>query len=101
VEGTEQQAATFQGWRGDTWSHSDWEALGQGAGKKIGEPPSAARGGWVGQRPRKGPEPNALCVCFVVFSNSLRLRRETPKNVIKKIERKSVLDFLSVFVKTF
>jgi hypothetical protein len=38
--------------------------------------------------------------CFIVFLNCPR--RETPKNVIKEIEKKSVLDFFGdSFVKTF
>jgi hypothetical protein len=36
---------------------------------------------------------------FIMFLNSPH--RETPKNVIKKIEKKSVLDFLSIFLKNF
>jgi hypothetical protein len=36
---------------------------------------------------------------FIVFLNSPH--RETPKNVIKKIEKKSGLGFLSIFCKTF
>jgi hypothetical protein len=48
--------------------------------QKIGDP----RGGWVGQRPKKDQGHFPFRYFLMVFSNSPR--RETPKNVIKKIE---------------
>jgi hypothetical protein len=63
------------------------------AKKKIGDP----RGGWVGQSTKKGW--GQICffdIFLIVFLNSRH--RETPKNVIKKNRKKSVLDFWSNFL---
>jgi hypothetical protein len=61
----------------------------QGAAKrKNGNP----RGGWVGQRPKKDQGPIYFFDIFLsCFWSPLTEKR--PKNVIKQIEEKSVLDF--------
>jgi hypothetical protein len=64
--------------------------------KKIGDP-RHARGGWVGQSTKKDwGQIYFFDIFFVVFLSSPH--RETPKSVIKKIEKKSVLGFWSNFL---
>jgi hypothetical protein len=45
---------------------------------------------------KKGPGSDLFSIFFVVFLNSPH--RETPKNVIKKIDKKSVWDFVTIFL---
>jgi hypothetical protein len=60
-------------------------------------------GGWVRVRKTKKGWGQIFFpryfLIFVVFLNSLH--REAPKNAIKKIEKKSVLDFGRIFCKNF
>jgi hypothetical protein len=63
--------------------------------KKPGTP---VVGGWVRVRKRDGVR-FVSSIFFIVFLDSPH--RETPKNVIKKIEKTSVLDFWSNFLKNF
>jgi hypothetical protein len=65
----------------------------QGAGKKITGGP---RGGWVGQSKKRDGVRFIFLIFFIVFLNSPH--RETPKNVIKQNQEKSVLDFWSNFL---
>jgi hypothetical protein len=71
-----------------------WGVVKGSPKKRIGDP----RGGWVrGQRRTRFFFPRFI---FIVFLNSPH--RETPKNVIKKIEKKISFGFLVEFlIKTF
>jgi hypothetical protein len=63
----------------------------RGRQNKIGDP----RGGWVGRSEAKKGQ--GLKIFLIFFYDVFSPHRETPKNVIKKIKKTSVLDFWSNF----